>query len=52
MNLYGKFLNNWVFDLDYVIMCLVENVSLCLWLQTYNDEQKVDFGFLLYFVPK
>ena len=52
MNRYGKFLNNRVFDLDYVGMCLVENVSLCLWLQTYNNEPKVDFGNLLYLSPK
>ena len=51
MNLYGKFLNNLVFDLDYVVMCLVENASLCLRLQTYN-EPKVDFGFLSSLSPK
>ena len=33
-------------------MCLVENVSLCLWLQTYNNKPKVDFGDLLYLSPK
>ena len=32
MSLYGNFFSNEEFDLDYVAMFLVENVSLRLWL--------------------
>ena len=32
MSLYGSSFNNEEFDLDYVVMFLVENVSLRLWL--------------------
>ena len=41
-----------MFDLAYVVMCLVENVSLCLWLQTYNNEPKADLVFFFYLSPK
>ena len=51
MNLYGKFLNNWVFDLDYMVMCLVENASLYLRLQTYNNGPKVDLGIVCTYPP-
>ena len=32
MSVYGNFFNNEEFDWDYVVMFLVENVSLRVWL--------------------
>ena len=50
MNLYGKFLNNWVFDLGYVVYVL--GWKSVVYVCGNNNEPKVDFVDLLNLSPQ